>query len=246
MSEQYLSTSRLGNVIRLIGLGRQTGIFRVLRGQGSSHEEGFVQFIEGYPRRANVGQVTHLDAAMNLLANWGDCTYSFQDGAVLSNLTSQELNGFGPTSGSLPPSGSGSFPGGPFPAQPPSNTYPPQNGNYPSGYFPPQSNGYRPSTGSLNNNPPSQPYPQTGSPSQPYPQQVPPYILNRLQNLDYIPRRLTAVNLAEANMLDRRARQLLLLVDGRRSILDLVRLTRRGDEDIRYILAHLITLGLVE
>ena len=46
MSEQYLSTSRLVNVIQLIALGKQTGVFKVYRGQGSTREQAEIHFME--------------------------------------------------------------------------------------------------------------------------------------------------------------------------------------------------------
>ena len=76
--------------------------------------------------------------------------------------------------------------------------------------------------------------------------QLPAHIAQKLNDYGYVPRRLTVVNPADMTTLDRRERQLLLLVDNRRTIADLIRLTRRNDDELRYILAHLITLGLVE
>jgi predicted transcriptional regulator len=37
-----------------------------------------------------------------------------------------------------------------------------------------------------------------------------------------------------------------LLIDGRRSVADLVRLTRRDDDEVQAVLVHLINLGLIE
>lgn len=46
--------------------------------------------------------------------------------------------------------------------------------------------------------------------------------------------------------LDRRERMVLLLIDGHRSAADLVRLTRRGEQEVQQILSHLASLGLIE
>ena len=46
--------------------------------------------------------------------------------------------------------------------------------------------------------------------------------------------------------LDRRERMVLLLVDGYRSVADLVRLTRRSEQEVQMMLSHLATLGLIE
>ncbi|MGH2486922.1 MAG: hypothetical protein ACRDHE_13005, partial [Ktedonobacterales bacterium] len=46
--------------------------------------------------------------------------------------------------------------------------------------------------------------------------------------------------------LDRRERMLLLLVDNRRTLSDLARLTRRNEREVLSVLEHLSTLGLVQ
>jgi Domain of unknown function (DUF4388) len=266
MSDQYLSTSRLGNVLRLIALGRQTGLLRVVRHYGSVVEEGEIQFIDGVIRYASVGAHTTLEAAMTVLQNWGECSYLFLDNVNLLPPDQYPATGWQLTpSGSLPPVGSGSFPAGPLTSTPshypsqsfqPSQSYPPPYQSTP----PYQSAPPYQSTPPYQSAPPYQstpPYPQQapnsgympGSgpmPAAPRPYGMPPqHILQRLNESNYIPRRITSDNAADAVGLDRRDRQLLLLVDGRRTIADLVRLTRRGDEEIRYILAYLISMGLV-
>jgi hypothetical protein len=45
--------------------------------------------------------------------------------------------------------------------------------------------------------------------------------------------------------LDRRERMALMLVDGKRTIADLARLTRRQEQEFYSVLAHLEALGLV-
>jgi hypothetical protein len=49
-----------------------------------------------------------------------------------------------------------------------------------------------------------------------------------------------------ASQLPRRERWVLLLLDGRRSVADLARLTRRGELDIAYTLARFFQWGYVE
>lgn len=259
MSERYLQTSRLGNVIRLIILGRQTGILRAIRKQGSLQEDAEIQFIEGRPAQITIGNNSG-QQLLETLTQWEECLYEFVDGLVTIEgyHPSDALRGpaANPNSGSLPPGGSGSLPNGYFtnPSANPS-TYPQQGQNYPgSGYFqqpPTPTQGYGPSTGY-----PQQGYPQQGYPSTGYPQQppgtpyasgpLPAYLAQRLHNPAYIPRRITSFQSIETSALDRRERQILLLIDGRRTIPELVRLTRRNEDEIRAILAHLITTGLVE
>ena len=49
-----------------------------------------------------------------------------------------------------------------------------------------------------------------------------------------------------ASQLPRRDRWILLLLDGRRSVADLARLTQRGDLDIAYTLARFLQWGYIE
>jgi hypothetical protein len=142
----------------------------------------------------------------------------------------------------MPPAGSGSYP----------NYH--SNPGYGSNPGFGQSPGYNtqpgyPSQPDLNGNMPSGPISGGLGPMGPSGGlnfQVPPQLAQRLADYHYIPRRLTMINPADMASLDRRARQLLLLVDNRRSIADLIRLTRRSDDEIRALLAHLISLGLVD
>jgi hypothetical protein len=60
------------------------------------------------------------------------------------------------------------------------------------------------------------------------------------------PRRTTRVDLSDPLPLDRRERMVLLLVDGRRGVADLARLTRRSEEEVRSVLGNLKMLGLIE
>lgn len=258
MGEQFLTTSRLGNVMRLIALGRQTGLLRVMRGQGPTREEGEVQFIEGQIAMATVGQLSG-GAAVAVLQNWGESLYLFLDGVnrLQQTATSNNLSGWSSlnNSDSLPPMGSGSYPASFGASQPPSGS----QTNYPNGSYstnpsihssgtmggaPSQSSGpmSHPTNGQL-------PIDSGSLPGQSHytmPPNVPPQVLARLANPGYVLRRLTSMNPAEMPSLDRRERQMLLLVDNRRTIADLLRLTRRGEEELRAILAHLIALGLVE
>jgi hypothetical protein len=54
------------------------------------------------------------------------------------------------------------------------------------------------------------------------------------------------VDLADPLPLDRRERMVLLLVDGKRSVTDLARLTRRTEDEVRVVLGNLKMLGLIE
>jgi hypothetical protein len=61
-----------------------------------------------------------------------------------------------------------------------------------------------------------------------------------------VPRRTIIAANVEQLPLDRRERMLLLLVDNRRNLSDLARLTRRSEREVLSILEHLASLGLVQ
>src|SRR5258708_9074939 len=81
MAAQFLTTSRLSNIINMISLGRQSGILRVIRGQGPTREIGQIKFLDGDPTTALLGQLTGQNA-LTVLANWGECVYSFDEPAI--------------------------------------------------------------------------------------------------------------------------------------------------------------------
>jgi hypothetical protein len=262
MPAQYLSTSRLTNVIQLIALGHQTGILRAIRGHGPQREMGQIQFIDGQPSAALLGHLTG-HPALNVLSNWGECYYAFED-AVLGDDGAMEAAepAAGPPYGAWP-SGAPSFP-----EQPASRPTPRGMGGSPSNPAHPGWSGYsstpsaypqpRPpapssaplggpgmgATGGLSGRPPSYPTPP-GHPSHASGQQpaVPSTAIGASTPL---PRRTTRVDLSDPLPLDRRERMVLLLVDGRRSVADLARLTRRSDDEVRSVLGNLKMLGLIE
>lgn len=284
MADQYVSTSRLANVIQLIALGRQSGILRVVRGHGAAREMGQIQFIEGQPAAALLGQLTG-PTAINVLTNWGESLYMFDESEAADSgssdaidtgmpgaaygawpsgdagwsgrVTTSRLNGGppggypgGPASapGSYPSNYPASYPGGPgsWPGQgtaaslgqvPRSPTPPPAS--YGGGREQPGSVPSQPGMGSSypSGSLPNQPVPPSSQPTSPgigvaYPGQI--------------PRRTSRSELTDPLPLDRRERMVLLLVDGRRSVADLSRLTRRSEGELIAVLGNLKMLGLVE
>lgn len=235
MAAQYLTTSRLANVIQLISLGRQTGILRVIRGHGGAQEVGQIQFLDGQPVAALLGQLSG-PAAINVLSNWGESLYAFDE--VLGEEESeagQWPSGGIPSGSSLP--SSTNLPSGPWPA------YGYQSPPTPSGHL-------RPPTAASG---PLQQYGQMGTqpgspPSSPpsYPSAPLPAVGRTLVGAQVVPRRTARGNAGEPLPLDRRERMVLLLVDGRRGLADLSRLTRRSEEEVQAVIEHLRMLGLVE
>lgn len=270
MADQYISTSRLANVIQLIALGRQSGILRVVRGHGASREMGQIQFVDGQPRAALLGQLTGT-TAMNVLNNWGESYYMFDesemteegmpepvptpaygawpsgDAGWAGRATSAQLGGSAP-SGPL-----ASFPGA-YPASYPSgaaSSWPSQNtgtslGQMPYTPPPPPANGG--GSGPLSGNFPSQPGMGSSYPSgsQSTPPSDPAMSGGAVTYPGQIPRRTARSELTDPLPLDRRERMILLLVDGRRSVGDLSRLTRRSEPELLAVLGNLKMLGLIE
>ncbi len=257
MPAQYLSTSRLSNVIHLIGLGQQTGILRVVRGHGATREMGQIQFVDGQPTAALLGQLTG-SAALNVLNNWGESYYTFEEAVIGDDgsLEPQRTDALGPMYGAWPSGDSGWSNRSPGTQPPPGNmTGIPSSASWPSyGSGPSPIYSPRPPvqpsmpyngqgvTGQLPGGAASHPGMTPSQPSAPYPAapattvgpQTPP------------PRRISRVDLSDPLPLDRRERMVLLLIDGRRSIADLVRLTRRSEDEVRAVLGNLKMLGLIE
>jgi hypothetical protein len=249
VAAQFLTTSKLSNIISMITLGRQSGILRVLRGQGPTREIGQIKFVEGEPAAALLGQLTGQNA-LSVLMNWGECIYSFDEVSGGDLDADATLDNSGRVASD--PGRYTSQPGiqsGSWPAYGYSNPYSqPLNGTNTSASLPnlgPQS-GY-PSQTSL---------PGAGYPSDPsrfdisgpaMPTQIP--LSNTPltpQVLAAVPRRSMLAEHTDQLPLDRRERMLVLLVDGRRSISDLARLTRRTEREVLSVLEHLATLGLVQ
>jgi hypothetical protein len=253
MAAQYLTTSRLNNIINMITLGRQTGILRVIRGQGNTREIGQIKFVEGEPVAALLGQVTGPNA-LTVLMNWGECVYSFIEQAP-GEYTGDAFD----TARRAP-----SDPSGPYPSGPSEGSWPSSYGypySYPAAQTPPQpftssrntssslpgfgsQPGYFPTTSGYSGSPGGYDgsYGGQGAPRQGAPGNVP--LTTGL--LATVPRRTIMAERVEQLPLDRRERMLLMLVDGRRNLSDLSRLTRRSEREVLGILEHLSSLGLVQ
>jgi hypothetical protein len=280
MTTQFLTTSRLSNIINMIGLGRQSGILRVIRGQGQTRELGQIKFVDGEPVTALLGQLTGLNA-LTVLSNWGECIYSFDEQVVpdppesespmdLLNRLAQDPGRYSPIS-STSDASSGSWPTYSWPSTAPSTS---QNlGSLPSGtYGPPQGMPGAPGGPGYGGNPyggGSNPYggdPYSGGyggyggapPSSTNLPGVDPYGRSRPNApavqvteplssavLASCPRRTVLSEQVDRLPLDRRERMVLLLVDGRRTVSDLARLTRRNEREVLAVLDHMARLGLI-
>jgi hypothetical protein len=272
MAARFVPTMRLSNIIQMITLSRQSGILRAIRGQDSARQMGQIRFVNGQAASVLYGQMVG-ENALNALMGWGECMYSFDeiasDGAEPDGYYSSSD---GAQYGTTPlPSGTGSWPSyGGYPSSPsyapsappqyPQNPGPPPYPPYGSGYSQPAPNtGYPqqpPNTG-YPQQAPNTGYPGGGAPnpSDPYYRQTPPTPTAsslpgangfRPDLLEAIPYQTGIAEPIEQLPLDRRERMILLLINGQRSMLDLVRLTHRSEREIYAVLQHLALLGLIQ
>ena len=251
MAARFVGTSRLSNIIQMVTISRQTGILRVTRNQNGLREMGQIRFIQGEPVSALLGQLTG-GVALNSLSVWGECMYAFDE-----NESEPDMLAFDPTAQTAPtppspasPAGAGSsWPSYGYPSTSSLNSFPPtpappdygaSNPNdsfssYPTDPAAPMSMLY----GAYNQPAPSQQTQTsysggstTGMPLRPEQLAAQPRRTTPSMNVDQLP-------------LDRRERMVLLLIDGQRTVMDLVRLTRRNEGDLYAVLNHLRILGLV-
>jgi hypothetical protein len=266
MAAPFVATSRLSNIIQMIVLSRQTGILRAIRGHGPTREFGQIQFVAGEPQNALLGQMIG-QMALNALNNWGECHYSFDEISIedvnwrggVSSVPNAATNypATNSSAGSWPAYGyqsysgyngaptspwGGSDPGAQPPYGPPAYGQPPYSQ---PGYGQPTYG--QPTYGQPAYGPPA------GAPYGPFESnapQAPPltsYSLPPLtpEMLLVIPRRTMLGDQFDQLPLDRRERMALMLVDGQRTIADLARLTRRQEQELYAVLAHLEALGLL-
>jgi hypothetical protein len=252
MASRFTPTTRLSNVVQMVTLSKQTGILRATRGQGPQREMGQIRFIAGEPVSALLGSLTG-GTALSALSNWGECMYLFDEMAGdaeqqgYPSLPQQQSPSYAPSS--PPPMPGSSWPSYGYPSTSSLGPLSPlpdfsSSGDVSSpGFFDPDPSGGYPSYGyqgapdPYHNPAGSIGYRSTTT-------ATPPYSL-RPDQLNSRPRRTSLSEQVDQLPLDRRERMVLLLVDGQRTISDLVRLTRRSDTELYSVLNHLRILGLV-
>src|SRR5689334_2183391 len=85
MAAPFVSTNRLGNILEMISLCKQSGVLRAIRGSEPNLEFGQVLFVGGEIQSAVVGALT-AETAIMMLSNWGDCLYSFEEAVDTSGV----------------------------------------------------------------------------------------------------------------------------------------------------------------
>ncbi len=251
MAARFVGTSRLSNIIQMVTISRQTGILRVTRNQSGLREMGQIRFMQGEPVSALLGQLTG-GAALNELTVWGECMYAFDE-----NESEMDMSAFDPTAQQVPtppspasPAGTGSsWPSYGYPSTSSLNSFPPAPAPPDYGSSSPND-----SFSSYSTDPAAPMSMLYGAYGQPAPSQQTQTSYSggastalplRPEQLAAQPRRTTPSMNVDQLPLDRRERMVLLLIDGQRTVMDLVRLTRRNEGDLYAVLNHLRILGLV-
>lgn len=220
MSQQReTATDRLVSIIQLIQLGRRTGLLTAKRGDGITLEEGTIVFTKGQVTQAAVGRRNGSEA-LNWLTTWGNCRFTF----VAADPAESDMP-LMPLSSRLPENGgNGTDPrlrqqrplpnrqSGPLPA----NGSGRQSGPLPAN-----------STGSIGSNNGASRF---TTPIPPAAQPGPPI---RTRQLD------SALKVIENMGLSRAHRRLLLLIDGQRTAIELVRLMGRDENEVYSLLRDL-------
>lgn len=254
MASRFASTARLSNVVQMVTLSKQSGILRATRGQGPQREIGQIRFISGEPVSALLGSLTG-GTALSALSNWGECMYQFDEIAPeadagypsLPQAPQQQPTSYAPPAPSSPPP-AGSWPSYGYPSTNSLGSLSPlpdfgsSSDGASSGYFDAETPSFQ------SHSFPGAPDPYaayggaSGSSSTVTATSSLPL---RPEQLMSRPRRTSLSEQVEQLPLDRRERMVLLLVDGQRTVADLVRLTRRSDTELYSVLNHLRILGLI-
>jgi hypothetical protein len=261
MAAQFLTTSKLANIINMIALGRQSGILRVIRGQGPTRELGQIKFLDGEPVSALLGQLTGANA-LTVLSNWGECVYSFDEQYVPDPIENENpmdmLRRLAADPGHYSPPNSnptsGSWPAYNWPTSMPSPA--PNTAADFGTSFPGAATGYGNNGTGYGGDSTSGGYGGGGQYQQSYPSRyslqgnpgaAPTQVTEPLSPdlLAVCPRRTGLSEHIEQLPLDRRERMVLLLIDGRRTLSDLARLTGRTEREVLAVLDHMERLGLV-
>ena len=267
---QMITLSRQSGILRAIrgqDSARQMGQIRFVNGQPASVLFG--QMVGEHALNALMGWgecMYSFDEFTSDEAD-GDGYYSSSDGGQYGG----NYGGYGNYNNTPSPPTTGSWPSYGYPPSNPNysqsspSQYPPNPPNPPnpaSSPYPSYGGGYSqpaPSQGNTGypGNPGSPGYSGGGSAdaNDPYyrPAQqgftatsMPGTPAFRPEMLEAVPYQTRMSEPIEQLPLDRRERMILLLVNGQRSMLDLVRLTHRNDREIYSVLHHLALLGLIQ
>jgi hypothetical protein len=225
MSQQpKTETDRLANVIQVLQLGQKTGRLIVERNDGPHFEQGIITLVNGQVVQASLNQLQGPEA-FSRLKNWGACRFAFV-------LEQRGTNGRLPTPSVRPSS-----------PQAPQGPAWGDTGNRAYGTFPPPSraSGTAPLPGSPYSQ--GQIYSRTtrnlGGDRQSTPTEwlATPYRTRHMEE---------GMRLIEQMGLSRTHRRLFLLIDGGRTVKELIRLMAHDPADVQKLLQDLQRAGVVQ
>ena len=218
MSQQpKTETDRLANVIQVLQLGQKTGRLIVERNEGPRFEQGIITFVNGQVVQASVNQQQGPDA-LNWLRSWGACRFTF---------TPEQRSG---TTGRMPTmtsqtpawGGSGYRPNGTSPLPAPAAGPVP-----PAGPASSQQRTYSRTTKNLGGSGQLTPTAWLAT----------PYRTRHIEE---------GMHLIEHMGLSRIHRRLFLLIDGGRTVKELIRLMAHEPEDVQRLLQDLERAGVIQ
>ncbi|BCL79874.1 DUF4388 domain-containing protein [Ktedonobacteria bacterium brp13] len=217
-----IATDQINNVLQVIELGRKTGRLTVERGEAEQQEKGEIVFSNGHIVDVHCGQLSGM-AAFNQLQTWGPCRFVF-----VNNSTEQApgaLQEYSPlTTRENSPRTTGSMTTIQRDTQPNKTTQRQSTG--PLSAF---------STGPLPPKPAPMQQSGTGWAG---------------DNRGPTPRRTSPADEGLARLaqfqVSRQHRQCYLLIDGRHSFAELIRLMNRTPGEVQQILQDLINIGIVQ
>ncbi len=213
----------LGDVLELVRIRRQSGSLSVERFQGGRFEEGEIHFQGGQPTYAHAGQITGQEALTRMLS-WRQVFFSFifeepHTSAIIPSAISANSSNTAPTAL--------------LPTKYPLPNTPNTSGNLPitASGLPQASSGKTPKNVRDFDNPFESAYPNS-VPGTPGLEWLVPHKLGNDRDVLSLP-------------LTRPQRSIYMLVDGRRTISDLSRCTRKNLQEIERLLSELRERGLI-
>jgi hypothetical protein len=222
MTQQETVTDRLVSIIQSIQLAQESGVLTVRRGEGGTMEEGTLIFAKGHVTQTIAGR-RRGKAALNWLSTWGACRYVFvssggqaaQPPRLSSPAASTNLEKADLATRDTQPR----IPVSPLrrPSGPLGN---------PRGL---QGSQFRPGE-------PSVPLEREQASRPPRSEPETPFAIYPLEE---------ALRLIEQGRLSRTHRQLFLLIDGQRSIVELSHLVGKSQEEANRLLRDLERIGVI-
>lgn len=219
MTQQEMAADRLVSIILSIQLAQGSGVLSVRRGEGDMMEEGTIVFVRGQVTQTMAGRYSGR-AALNWLSIWGSCRYIF----VSADGTTQPLP---PLAAPVLPASLGKE------SAIQANSYP----RMPLSPLRGQSEPPGRSTGLQG---------RTGETLLPLNSDLTTAIAISPSTIPFATQPLNeALRRIEQGGLSRSHRQLFLLIDGKRAVIELSRLVRKGQEEVVGVLRDLERIGVI-